>query len=151
MTSEQILAAIAPCGLNCKTCFAHAQGDIRKHSLALREKLGNFTEYAKRYETLLDQPVFKNYPAFKEMLDYFVSENCRGCRNEQCRLFKDCGVRRCHQERGVDFCHECDEFPCAKTNFDEGLHSVWLRINRKIQEIGIEEFHEKGKTRPRYV
>ena len=151
MASEQILAAIAPCGLNCAKCFAHVDGDIRKHSLELREKLGNFEEYAKRYETLLKEPAFKNYPAFKEMLDYFAAENCRGCRNEQCRLFKDCGVRGCHQEKGVDYCHECGEFPCGNTNFDERLYEVWLRINRKIQKIGLEEFHEKGKHRPRYV
>jgi hypothetical protein len=99
MTYEQIKAALGPCGLNCEKCFAHVDGDIRQYSLKLKEKLGNFEPYAKRYETLLKEPVFKNYPAFKEMLDYFASENCRGCRNEQCKMFKDCGVRPCHQKK----------------------------------------------------
>jgi hypothetical protein len=151
MTSEEILAAIAPCGLNCKTCFAHVDGDIRKHALKLKEKLGNFAPYAKRFETLLGETVFKSYPAFKEMLDYLAAEHCRGCRNEQCKLFKDCGVRKCHQAKQVDYCHQCNEFPCNKNNFDERLHGVWLQINRKIQEIGLEKFHERSKTRPRYV
>ena len=98
MTTDQIKSSIAPCGLSCEKCFAHVNGDIRRHSLKLKEKLGNFDNYAKRYETLLGDPVFKKYPDFKEALDYFASENCKGCRNEQCRLFKNCGVRVCYTE-----------------------------------------------------
>ncbi len=53
MIDEKIKQAIGPCGLCCETCFAHVDGDIRKHSLKLKEKLGNFRVYAKRFETLL--------------------------------------------------------------------------------------------------
>ncbi|HKI50380.1 MAG TPA: DUF3795 domain-containing protein, partial [Desulfobacteria bacterium] len=112
MDHEKIKASLAPCGLCCETCFAHVDGDIRRYSLKLKEKLGNFHINAKRFETLLDNPIFKKYPDFKEMLDYFASENCRGCRNEQCKLFKECGVRVCHQEKQIDYCHQCDLFPC---------------------------------------
>ncbi len=150
MTYEQIKASVAPCGLNCEKCFAHVDGEIRRLSLELKEKLGNFDIYARRYETLLNHPVFKKYPDFKEMLDYFASENCRGCRKEQCRLFKDCGVRPCHQEKQVDFCYQCDEFPCNHTHFDERLYKVWVIINEKIKKSGLENFHEASRTRPRY-
>ena len=150
MKTEQIKDCLAPCGLCCETCFAHADGDIRKYSLKLKEKLGNFQINAKRFETLLDNPIFKKYTAFKEMLDYFASENCKGCRNEQCKLFKDCGVRPCHQEKGIDFCYQCDEFPCDKTNFDTGLYKGWVMINKKIKKIGVENFYKKTRTRPRY-
>ena len=150
MKTEQIKDCLAPCGLCCETCFAHADGDIRKYSLKLKEKLGNFQINAKRFETLLDNPIFKKYTAFKEMLDYFASENCKGCRNEQCKLFKDCGVRPCHQEKGIDFCYQCDEFPCDKTNFDTGLYKGWVMINEKIKKIGVENFYEKTRTRTRY-
>ena len=151
MTTEQIKESIGPCGLCCETCFAHVGGDIRKYSLILKEKLGNFEMYAKRFETLLDEPVFKKYPDFKEMLDYLASENCRGCRNEQCRLFKDCGVRPCHQEKQVDFCFQCSEFPCDRTGYDKHLYSTWVRVNEKIKEIGLEAFYEKTRARPRYL
>jgi len=96
MDYEQIKASVSPCGLSCETCFAHVDGDIRRYSLKLKEKLGNFEPYAKRFETLLGIPIFKKYPDFKEMLDYLALENCKGCRNEQCKLFKNCGVRPCH-------------------------------------------------------
>ena len=94
-------------------------GDIRRYSLKLKEKLGNFDNYAKRYKTLLGNPVFKKYPDFKETLNYFASENCKGCRNEQCRLFKNCGVRVCHQEKQIDFCYQCDEFQIGRASCRE--------------------------------
>ena len=115
MNYEQIKDSLAPCGLNCAKCFAHVDGAIRRHSLELKEQLGNFGVYAQRFETLIGNPVFKNYPEFKEMLDYLASPNCKGCRSEQCKLFKECGVRICHQEKQVDFCYQCDEFPCTRT------------------------------------
>lgn len=150
MTLEQIKKSLAPCGLNCEKCFAHVDGDIRRYSVKLIEKLGNFHLNAKRFATLLGDPIFKKYSEFKEMLDYFASEHCRGCRSEQCKMFKNCGVRSCHQEKQIDFCHQCDDFPCDKTNFDDGLYKGWVLINEKIRKKGLEEFFEKSKNSPRY-
>ena len=151
MNEEQIRASLAPCGLSCENCFAHVDGEIRRRSLKLKESLGNFDGYAKRFETLLGEPVFKRYPAFKEMLDYFASENCTGCRSERCALFTNCGVRLCHREKGVDFCYQCDAFPCDRTHFDEGLYKAWVRINEIIRDEGIEKYYEKTLKRPRYI
>lgn len=151
MHSEQIKAALAPCGLSCEKCFAHVDGEIRRLSLELKERLGNFEGYAERYAAIMGNPVFEKYPAFKEMLDFFASENCRGCRNETCPLFDACGVRDCHREKGVDFCWECDDFPCDRTRFDERLHQAWVRINEIIRSKGIEAYHELTRQRPRYV
>jgi len=151
MMIEEIKAAIAPCGLCCETCFAYVEGDIRRYSLNLQEKLGNFHINARRFETLLDDPIFKKYLDFKKMLDYFASKNCTGCRNEQCKLFKNCGVHPCHQEKRVDFCFQCEDFPCDKTNFDKGLYKGWVLINEKIKETGLEKYYKKTINRPRYL
>lgn len=148
--SDQILEALAPCGLNCEKCFAHMDGEIRKYSRLLKEKLGNFEVYAKRFETLLDNPIFGKYPDFKEMLDYFALGGCRGCRHEQCRLFAGCGVRSCHQAKGVDFCHTCDDFPCDHTGFDEPLRRRWIQINERIRMIGVARYYEEIRDKPRY-
>lgn len=150
MISEQIKSSLAPCGLNCEKCFAHVEGDIRRYSLKLKEKLGNFDIYAQKFETLLGNPVFKKYSDFKEMLDYFASENCRGCRNEQCKLFEDCGVRSCHQKKQIDYCYQCEAFPCDRTNFDKHLYKTWVQLNEKIKKTSIERFYEKTRTLPRY-
>lgn len=150
MATEQIKSAIAPCGLSCEKCFAHVDGAIRRFSIKLKERLGNFEDYAQRFEKLLDEPIFRKYDDFKQVLDYFASENCSGCRNEQCKLFKTCGVRPCHQKKQVDFCHECDAFPCDRTNFDRTLHKAWVQINEIIQKKGLEKFYEQSKDQSRY-
>lgn len=151
MTHETMKASLAPCGLSCEKCFAHVDGDIRRYSLKLKETLGNFDIYAERFASMLGEPIFEKYPAFKEMLDYFAAENCRGCRNEQCKLFKNCGVRSCHQEKMIDYCYQCDEFPCEKTNFDDHLYKRWVLLNEKIRKTGLAPYYEKTLTRPRYV
>jgi len=151
MTTETIKASISPCGLSCETCFAHVDGDIRRYSRKLRKKLGNFESYAGRFETLLGNPIFKKYADFKDMLDFLAAENCKGCRKENCKLFKECHVRRCHEEKGVDFCYECGDFPCNRTNFDEGLYQIFVKRNEKIRKTGIDAFYEKSRTAPRYI
>ncbi len=151
MEYDQILDRLGPCGLNCEKCFAHVDGDIRKYSLLLKEKLGNFDIYAQRFRTLVGDPIFESYPEFKKMLDYFASENCQGCRKENCKLFKNCGVRSCHQEKNIDYCFQCDDFPCDHTNFDEHLYNRWVKLNQKIRDMGVEAFYEKTKSSPRYV
>ncbi len=150
MTSPQILEALAPCGLNCQKCFAHVDGDIRKYANKLKEKLGNFDIYAKRFETLIGDPIFEKYPDFKAMLDYFANEHCRGCRHEQCKLFKTCGVRACHQEKKIDYCFQCEDFPCDKTGFDAHLHDRWVKLNERIKKVGIEQYHDETKGQHRY-
>ncbi len=150
MTPEKIKNIIAPCGLCCETCFAHVEGDIRHLAVKLKEKLGNFHINAKRFETLLGDPVFKKYGQFKAMLDYFSSEHCAGCRKEQCKIFPDCGVRPCTQQKNLDFCWQCDEFPCDKTQFDPVLVKGWILMNEKIRDIGIEAYAKKARTRLRY-
>ena len=138
---QAILNTVAPCGLNCVKCFAREGGSIQVLSQELQKNLGDFDIYAERFTELLNEPVFSNYPQFKEMLAYFAQANCKGCRNEQCKLFSQCGVRTCHQEMNVDFCFECSEFPCEKTNFDTHLKNRWVKINERIREDGIEKYY----------
>lgn len=151
MTSQQIKAALAPCGLNCAQCFAHVDGEVRRYSQKLREALGNFAPYARGFETILGEEVFRKYPDFAELLAYLAQGQCQGCRNEQCKLFQGCGVRPCHQAKGVDFCAECDEFPCERTKFPPALRGAWLKVNQIIQDKGIEAYYQLSMARPRYV
>ncbi|MFC1613592.1 DUF3795 domain-containing protein [Patescibacteria group bacterium] len=44
----------------------------------------------------------------------FIKKECNGCEpNEFCPLTK------CAEDKGVDCCFSCDEFPC-KTNYEDG-------------------------------
>ena len=147
MKEKEILNILAPCGLNCFKCFANADGPIRETSLKLRNHLGSFDIYAERFSSFL--PIFKEYSSFKKLLHYLSEENCPGCRNGSC-LYPDCGVRDCYKHKGVDYCSQCDEFPCEKSNFDEHLKRRWIQINKRMKEIGIESYYQETKVDPRY-
>ena len=143
-----ILNVLAPCGLNCAKCQAFAEGDIKKHASELKRLLGSFDNYAERFSKFL--PVFKNYPAFKELLNHFAEANCKGCRKGDCK-YPNCGVASCYKQKGIDFCFQCDEFPCDKTNFDPNLRERWIKMNTRMKETGIETYFEEVKNLPRYV
>jgi hypothetical protein len=147
MQYKEILTVLAPCGLNCRKCFAYSDGEIRIFSTKLQELLGSFDRYAERFSVFL--PVFKNYPPFKELLAYFTQADCNGCRKGACK-YPNCGVITCYREKGVDFCFQCDEFPCEKTNFDPDLKGRWIKMNNRMKEIGVESYFEETKDLPRY-
>jgi hypothetical protein len=148
MRCEDILKVLAPCGLNCAKCQFCGEGDIKKHAFELRRLLGSFDGYAERFSNFL--PVFANYPAFKALLWQFAEANCGGCRNGDCK-YPNCGVAPCSREKGVDFCFQCAEFPCDRSNFDPNLHKRWIAMNRRMKEIGAEAYFEETKDQPRYV
>ncbi len=148
MTYDEIRKILAPCGLNCMKCQAYAGGDIKSHAMELKRLLGSFDSYAGRFSRFL--PVFKNYPAFKDLLNQFSQANCRGCRSGDCK-YPNCGVASCYKLKGVDFCFQCAEFPCSRTNFDPNLHQRWLTMGRRMKELGVEAYYEETKDKPRYV
>jgi hypothetical protein len=147
MEYASILQCLAPCGLSCEKCMGYAKGRIREHAERLSELLGDFGRYAEKFSVFL--PVFKNYPAFKEMLEHFRGADCAGCRKGSCK-YPNCGVSACFRRKGVDFCFQCDEFPCEKTNFDPDLKDRWVLMNTRMREIGIEKYYEETKDLPRY-
>ena len=55
-----------------------------------------------------------------------------------------------HQEKQIDFCYQCDQFPCKKTNFDPDLYNRWVIIDEKIRVVGIEAYCKAARVRSRY-
>jgi hypothetical protein len=139
-----------PCGILCEKCFAFNDGPIRFHAEMLRNNLGEFDNYAKRFVTLLDNPVFAKYADFKKFLDTLASNNCLGCRKQECHLFRGCKVKDCYKNKNVDYCFQCNEFPCERTGFDDNLKQRWLKINFRIREIGLENYYSEVRVKPRY-
>lgn len=147
---EFIKKRLAPCGLHCGKCFAFTDGDIADYSKQLQKSLGSFDVYAARFVELLDEPMFLKYPDFKDFLALLSSGSCKGCRGEQCKLFKSCNVRACSEAKKVDYCFQCDEFPCNKTGFDNHLYKRHVNINERMKEIGVEMYYEGVKNFSRY-
>lgn len=139
-----------PCGLLCEKCFAFQSGQIRHHAQGLKDCLGNFDNYAKRFTTLLSEPAFEKYPDFKELLTLLAAGNCQGCRKQECHLFKNCNVKNCYKVQKVDYCYQCELFPCENTGFDTNLKQRWLNINKRIRAVGLENYYNEIKDLPRY-
>ncbi len=148
MTYDGIKKILAPCGLNCRKCQMYAEGEIRRHAVEMTRLLASFDGYAERFSRFL--PVYRKYPEFKELLAHFSQANCKGCRQGDCK-YPNCGVAKCYKSKGVDFCFQCGEFPCDKSNFDPNLYERWIRINHRMKEIGIEAYYEETKDQPRYT
>ncbi len=148
MLYAEIIKCLAPCGLNCVKCIAFGEGDIKKHSNELKRLLGSFDNYAERFSNFI--PVFKNYSAFKELLNYFTQANCKGCRQGDGK-YPNCSVASCCKQKGIDFCFQCEEFPCEKINFDPNLKERWIKINNRMKAIGLEAYYEETKESPRYT
>ncbi len=66
-------------------------------------------------------------------------------------LSETVGVTECYKKKGVDFCFQCDEFPCEKTNFDPHLKARWIKMNNRMKEIGVESYYEETKDLCRYL
>jgi hypothetical protein len=65
--------------------------------------------------------------------------------------YPNCGVVDCYKDKGVDFCFQCDDFPCDKTNFDPHLEKRWRQMNTRMKEIGVEAYYEETKDLCRYL
>ncbi len=150
MSYNNILNSLGPCGINCSKCFAFKNGTIKKLSSELKENLGDFDVYAERFVDLLEEPVFKKYPDFKEMLSHFSNVECNGCRKDECKLFTACKVKQCSKDHSVNFCFQCAEFPCSKHGFDEHLEKRWITIQNKMKKNGVEKYFNEIKDLPRY-
>ncbi|HYA15711.1 MAG TPA: DUF3795 domain-containing protein [Syntrophales bacterium] len=148
MKYDEILKLLAPCGLNCSKCMAFTNGDIKKNANELKRLLGSFDSYADRFSSFL--PVFKNYPSFKKLLEYFAQADCKGCRNGDCK-YPNCGVASCYKQKEIDFCFQCNEFPCEKTSFDPNLKKRWMQMNNLMKQKGVEAYFEETKDLPRYI
>ena len=114
MTDEKIKESIAPCGLCCETCFAHVDGDIRKYSLKLKEKLGNFHINAKRFETLLDNPIFANTLLSRRCWTILPRKIVRGVAMNSVSCLKTVEYARVTRKSRLIFATSVTSFPVRK-------------------------------------
>lgn len=58
--------------------------------------------------------------------------NC-GCRSDNLRCPIECHAKTCHRQHGMDFCFECNEYPCDK-QFEGKTREKWLERNNRMRE-----------------
>ena len=84
---------------------------------------------------------------------------CGGCRAAGgCKLMEGpCPTRACVMERGLSFCSQCDDFPCARLmpardGADRYPHNIKLYNLCRIQAVGLQRWAEEEaeQVRRRY-
>ena len=148
MNYADVLNYLAPCGLDCGRCADYDQGEIKELSRKLLKNLGNYSRLARIKSNKL--PIFENYDYFESILTQFSKASCNGCRgnNVICPL-ENCSAKNCHKAKGVDFCFQCDEYPCEK-QFSGRLRDRWIEIIDRLKVIGVIEYYKEQSYRPRY-
>lgn len=147
MDYNEVINHLAPCGLDCNRCAGFEGGEIKETSTKLLNLLGNYDRLAKIMSA--NTPAFSNFTEFKEILAFFSKGSCGGCRTQNCLCPVNCGVRSCYKEKGVDFCFQCEEYPCNKQE-NPMLRQRWQQKNDRMKEIGVLQFFEEQSRIPRY-
>jgi hypothetical protein len=147
LTYQDIVARLAPCGLDCERCVMYAGGRVKNLATGLAEALQGFENMAPRVADRL--PVLREYDRFIEVLKLFTKAECAGCRSGGPQL-PFCAARTCFREQAVDFCFQCEEYPCERNAFPENMAQRWRSSNDRMREAGVEEFYTESLERPRY-
>lgn len=120
---------ISVCGLNCAKCDIYLAGRGN-------EKLRN------------------------EMIEWFKKERnktikpeqvkCDGCRGPlDAHWSSDCKMMLCAKNRGLQYCFQCEDFPCAHVNEfgSDGIshHKRTVENSKRMKEIGIDAWIEEQK------
>lgn len=147
MNYDSCRESFGVCGIDCSRCVSKKGGEVQQLSLALREALTNFENKAPAFAAFA--PELKAYDAFSAVLAFLTQGDCEGCRSGQCHM-PGCAAKVCYREKGVDFCFQCDEYPCSRNQFDPALTEKWRRNNDAMKRDGIEAFCLESKRHPRY-
>ncbi len=128
--SEVKKELLAPCGLYCGVCSIYIAH--RDNNLKFKEKL---------------LPIYR---AFAKSVDDIA---CTGCLSDGivfpvCRI---CSIKKCCNDKGIEGCHQCNEFPCKFIN------NFPIPVGKKVifraipfwRENGTEEFVKQEEKRYR--
>lgn len=119
---------LAPCGLYCGVCSIYIAH--RDNNLKFKQKL------------------FPVYKAFAKTVDDIA---CTGCLSEGIvfPVCIRCPVKKCVNQKGIEGCYQCDEWPCKFiNNFPvEVGKRVILRTIPTWREKGTEKFVEEEEKR----
>ncbi len=77
---------------------------------------------------------------------------CHGCKSDVIAVYcTDCGIRACAVQKEVEYCFQCDEYPCPRLmdfrNDDHPHHSIVLQNLGSIRTKGIDKWLEEQRVR----
>ncbi len=133
------LEFVTYCGLYCELCAERAR--IPKQAAVLQQSMA---EEGWLYwgHTV---PGFSEFWQFLEGLH--AQGGCSGCRAGG--GFQGCQIRICAQERGLELCSQCPDFPCNYIEAMGARYPMLIADNWRLQAVGLErwlaEQHERAR------
>jgi hypothetical protein len=129
MKNSEKLQLVTPCGYCCPSCPGYGNS-LCTDELAIKK------EAARANLTV------------EELLQY----NCPGCRLKEGRPHGDILCETydcCVNQRGLDFCYQCPDFPCLKlAPVSEGAevrrHNTKIYNLLMLKKLGLDEYIEKS-------
>lgn len=139
---------ISYCGkYYCAFCDYHKGTIVKdaKNLLAFAERYGSLRLIANNNNVC-------NFDEFLKALKWLASQDtpCKGCRfGGGWSWWGDCPVRDCCIEKGVNFCYQCQDFPCEKLNEEPLLDrkKAMIEANNQIKIKGIESWMQQLKKK----
>lgn len=159
MEKEKLLDYVAPCSLLCYTCMGFKDGPISQCAKRLYIYNEGVCEFRSTHMlTEKRKEWHSKFNEFHETLLNFSGASCTGCRNDpsSCGGIEGCVVPNCVKEHGVDFCADCNEFPCQKAKdffatHDDKISKAWETGNRLIKKVGIDAYFTEKKDVSHYI
>ena len=139
---------ISYCGkYYCAFCDYHKGTMVKaaKNLLAFAERYGSLRLIANANNAC-------NFDEFLKALKWLASQGkpCKGCRfGGGWSWWGDCPVRDCCIQKGVNFCYQCEDFPCEKLNEEPLLDrkKAMIEANNQIKAIRIESWMQQLKKK----
>lgn len=162
MGNEILLDYVAPCSLLCYACPSLKNGPVSECAKRLHNYWEGYCEFRSEYLPEENRSAWHSeFNAFDNTLHFLGGASCPGCRNNPPSnkggwgCLEGCVIPTCVKERGVDFCAECDEFPCQKAKNFFATHNWtgedWENGNRRIKEVGINAYFDEKKDVSHYI
>ena len=156
---QDLLNYIAPCSLLCYTCPALKDGAISEYAIKLCKYFEGYYDF--NDANMPDQYRWRlnEFEEFYKQLEKYTKRKCPGCRNNPSSgsgCIEGCFITSCVKEHGVDYCAACSEYPCEKaktffTTINKIIGQDWENGNKRIKEIGIEEYFNEKKNMSHYI
>ena len=77
------------------------------------------------------------------------TSKCSGCSGEGFLMVHPaCGVLSCSQRKGIEYCHQCDEYPCKKYDGANQSDSFITHLKQfcdmnKVKTLGIDDYRNE--------
>ena len=140
-SETESLKYVTYCGLYCGLCTQRSR--IPQQAKALRDSMAKdgFDQWGQ------DMPNFKEFWSFlNQWCD--LKNCCQGCR--QGGGNPECEIRKCIQQRNIDFCPSCEDYPCDHISELCKIYPILIADGQRLKEIGVEQWipeqHKRAET-----